>query len=60
MRIERIDRIGVDRYLYIQIHTDAGISGLGVEPRSGIQERYPFTPRTIETALHEDGSVADR
>lgn len=29
MRIERIDRIGVDRYFFIQIHTDAGISGIG-------------------------------
>jgi len=34
--------------------------GIGVELKPGIAEKYPFTPRTIETTLHEDGSVADR
>lgn len=34
--------------------------GIGVELKPGVAEKYPFTPRTIETALHEDGSVADR
>jgi galactonate dehydratase len=29
VRIERIELIRVRRYLYLQIHTDAGISGLG-------------------------------
>jgi len=34
--------------------------GIGVELKPGIAERYPPTSRPIETALHEDGSVADR
>lgn len=34
--------------------------GIGVELKPGLAEKYPFTPRTIETTLHEDGSVADR
>lgn len=34
--------------------------GIGVELRPGIAERFPPARREIETALHEDGSVADR
>ena len=29
MRIERIERIGVDRYLFVRVHTDTGLTGLG-------------------------------
>lgn len=34
--------------------------GIGVALKPGIAERYPPTRRAIETAVHEDGSVADR
>jgi len=34
--------------------------GLGVELKPDISARYPPTTRAIDTALHEDGSVADR
>ena len=34
--------------------------GIGVELKPGIAERFPPTRRAIDTALHEDGSVADR
>jgi galactonate dehydratase len=29
MKITRVETIPVDRYLYVQVHTDAGITGLG-------------------------------
>lgn len=45
----------VDGYLHIPEKP-----GIGVELKPGIAEKYPFMPPTIETPLHEDGSVADR
>ena len=29
MKITAIETIPVDRYLFVQVHTDAGITGLG-------------------------------
>ena len=29
MRITRVETLPIDRYLFVQVHTDAGITGLG-------------------------------
>jgi galactonate dehydratase len=46
MKITRIETIPVDRYLFVQVHTDAGITGLG---ESGAWGYLEASERVVET-----------
>jgi galactonate dehydratase len=51
MRIEKIETLGVDRYLFVQVHTDAGITGLGEAGMWGYLEANEAIIRRFETYL---------
>ncbi len=51
MRIEKIETIGVDRYLFVRVHTDAGISGVGEAGLWGYLEANEAVIRRFETYL---------
>ncbi|MBI2939678.1 MAG: mandelate racemase/muconate lactonizing enzyme family protein [Chloroflexi bacterium] len=51
MRIERIDQLLIGRYLLVQIHTDAGISGLGEAGMWGYLEANAAVIRAWEPYL---------
>src|SRR5918911_3400778 len=45
MRITRVETIPVDRYLFVQVHTDAGITGLG---ESGVWGYLEASEKVVE------------
>src|SRR5512137_2651092 len=51
MRIERIETIRVDRYLFAQVHTDSGITGLGEAGMWGYLEANEAIIRRFEAYL---------
>src|SRR5579859_3293025 len=51
MRISRIETIPVDRYLFVQVHTDEGIVGLGEVGTWGFLEAAEQVVRKFATYL---------
>jgi galactonate dehydratase len=51
MRITRVDTLPIDRYLFVQIHTDAGITGLGEAGTWGFLEAAEQVVRKFATYL---------
>ncbi len=49
MKITRVETIPVDRYLYVQVHTDAGITGLG---ESGVWGYLEASEKVVEKFAH--------
>jgi galactonate dehydratase len=49
MKITRVETIPVDRYLYVQVHTDAGITGLG---ESGTWGYLEASEKVVEKWAH--------
>ena len=52
MKITRVEVLPIDRYLYVQIHTDAGIVGLGESGTHTHQE-------AAEAAPHEPAAATE-
>jgi hypothetical protein len=57
MKITAVEALPIDRYLFVQVHTDAGI---GVTLAPDAQARFPVKPRPVRARLHVDGSVVDQ
>ena len=51
MRITDIQTIFVDRYLFVQVHTDAGITGLGESGSWGFLEASAGAVETFKRYL---------
>ena len=51
MKITDIETIHVDRYLYVKIHTDAGITGLGESGTWGFLEASEMAVNTFKRYL---------
>ena len=51
MRITAIESVFVDRYLFVQVHTDAGITGLGESGAWGFLEASAQAVETFKRYL---------
>jgi galactonate dehydratase len=51
MKITQVETVFVDRYLFVQVHTDAGITGLGESGAWGYLEASAAAVETFKRDL---------